>query len=102
MGTGGEFLHLADGPQADELFPLRSGQPRTFGGRLADTVLARAHHPLHSDIEGSGAAVDLGMGDETLLYPQDIERLHSVGAPAQPLGAGDEITEQALPEARRN
>src|SRR5690606_31842444 len=47
-------------------------------------------HRLQADVEGGGAAVDLGVGDEALFYAEDVQRLHPIGAAAEGLGLGHE------------
>src|SRR5690606_40597023 len=89
-----------NGPQPDELLSLRTGQAGPLARRLADAVLLRTHHPLQADVEGGHAAMDLGMGDEALLDPEDIERLHPVGSAAETLRPRHEVAPERRAETR--
>src|SRR6056297_808205 len=101
MRAGRNRLRRARGPQPHEfLAVLQKPGPRRR--RPADEVLLRRHHGAHPDIEGRHPAVDLGMGDEPLLDPHDVQRLHPVGTAAQRFGLRDEQPEEALAVARRH
>src|SRR5690606_36008028 len=100
MRARGDGSPGRNGPQPDELLSLRTGQAGPLARRLADAVLLRTHHPLQADVEGGHAAMDLGMGDEALLDPEDIERLHPVGSAAETLRPRHEVAPERRAETR--
>ena len=82
--------------QTDQLLTGLTNKARTGRRGLADAILFGRHHPLHANIKGRGAAMNLCMGDKTLFDPEHIQCFHPVRPTPHDLGLRHQQAEKAF------